>query len=535
MSDTIRTYSGRKAASGVKRRSVWSAARAALTAASLLFIGFGCWVIRDAVPLQRMIPAGEKYNIIAIDVLNNRGKIANSPLWRALPESIGVSRVPDLLTHTLGLPDWVFNNLIGEECHLSGNDVRSFGDAVFATKMRPIGVVIERFHWLAPGIERDAAGGLELRRLANADVYYAVRGRVLIVSRSRDSLIRAVTLREQDSLSAAPPATDPATESGAEDLRGTVALAPGDPLGDVFSTIRFAARIDTPDTLVKCRAALSQAARQRFGPMLEHAAPRALLAPPDGLIEVSGNFGEPIRDFLTNLGDAMKWPYLSDAAWERWETGPGEGADASQVTPRLAQMLTQVAGPAGPSFWLTVHGVDVNEIIPTPEIVGVFEAKELDVAKSLREAAPPLPANAQAWESYVRYNAEEASLYLPLPAGGPSMTPTAMAWGDDLLISTSRRLAAQLAALPPVPVLLPHEGNLFVLVRPSKCVQALADASLLLADVDGLRGYTRESLEEDIARWTAQAGIVQEIWALASHQDADVTLDIGIRCAPPAN
>jgi len=160
MSETLRTYGGRKAPSQSVGTSFGSLLRTGFTVLLLVLLGYGCWTTRDSVALQRLIPAGQKFNVTAFDLLNKRGKIAAASVWKALPESMGISRVPDLLTHTLGLPDWVFNNLIGEQCHLSGNDVRAFSDAVLATRMRPIGVVLERFHWLAPGIERDFAGGL---------------------------------------------------------------------------------------------------------------------------------------------------------------------------------------------------------------------------------------------------------------------------------------------------------------------------------------------------------------------------------------
>jgi hypothetical protein len=410
--------------------------------------------------------------------------------------------------------------------------LRTLNDAVFATRMRPIGVMLERFHWLAPGVERDAAGGLELRRLTGPGLYYAVRGRILLASPSREALIRAVTLREQDSLAALPVAADPGADTGAEDLRGSVALAPEDPLGGVFSTIRFAARIDAPDTLIKCRAVLNPASRQRFAFALEHAKPGPLLEPPIGLIELSGNFGESVHDLVTGLGDTFQWPLVSTAAWERWEAGAEDSAD---VTPKLAQMLTRVAGETGPSFRMSLYGMDLNEILPTPEIVGVFGSNGNNIEQLLQKAAVPAIASAQGWESFARYDEHTKSLALPLPAGGPSMKPTLTDWGGDVLLSTSETVAAKLAATTPLNTPLPQQGNLFVRVRPLPCVQAAADTARLLAAADALRGYTRESLETAVAQWTQRAGIVQEVWGLASHQDGEIAIDVGIKSAPPEN
>ena len=94
---------------------------------------------------------------------------------------------------------------------------------------------------------------------------------------------------------------------------------------------------------------------------------------------------------------------------------------------------------------------------------------------------------------------------------------------------------AKLAATAPLNTPLPQHGNLFVRLRPLACVQAAADTARLFAGADALRGYTRDTLETAVEQWTQRAGILQEVWGVASHQDGEIAIDIGIKSASAEN
>lgn len=65
-----------------------------------------------------------------------------------------------------------------------------------------MGLLLERIHTFADFIQDDEAGGLHLRYLPDARLYYAVRGRILIVTPSRDRLVESLTLPAGEAMGA---------------------------------------------------------------------------------------------------------------------------------------------------------------------------------------------------------------------------------------------------------------------------------------------------------------------------------------------
>lgn len=480
------------------------------------------WTTRDSHPLHEFIPAGQRFGIVFTDAIGRRAALAESRVWRAMPDKMGFAAIPEVLGRDFGMPEWVVNNLVPEQSYVTGNDLKRFRDTLFLSKMTRVGRLLEDLARWGPWTQGDYAGGLKLREWIRDDLYYAVRGRALIVSPSRDAIIRALTLREEDAIGAEAFAARMAGPD-AGDLWGSVALAPDDPFGKVFRSARLGLRIGVRDVYLKCRATLTPVWQARLSPLLEGASPQPLATPLEGMLAISANFGKSLEGVHHGVSMALPWP----APPENQRREPEQVLKAT--APELAQMLTTLLGPSGPGFRLSWQGVDLNEIIPVPEIVGVFQTSDVDIA-AMFEAFPPLPQDVHPWEPVPRYDPETKLVSLPL-LSGPSFEPTFASYGGELLASNSRTVVEAFRARSATRNdTLPQPGNLFVKLYPLPCVQTVVEVGHMLAEVDMLGGFTRDSFEETAAAWLDQAGRIEEFSLLASWDGAAIVAEVTLRC-----
>lgn len=491
-----------------------------LAAAAVVLAGATLWYTRDRYGLQEFMPAGGAYNLVFLDLLENRSVIAGSKLWDSLADSARAHTILEILNQDLGPPDWVLNNLIGTTCVLTGDDAAGFRDAVFLTRMTRVGRLIETLHIVSFRIKSDSAGGLKLRWIPDLGVYYAIRGRLLIASPSRDALIRSLTLTAEarvdeeafEALVARP---------GTEQVRGTVRFEPGDPLGAVVRSLSFALRVDSASARLSCQGVLCAEWRERAAPLLEGVSPQALLAPPEGLLEVSANLGKSLEDIFRGLGIAFR-----DKAIGR-ESQPWLDLFPEAQATNLSQ-LRGLAAHLGPGFRLCWEGVDLNEMIPMPEIVFLAEADSGRIESFLATLVSP-PPDAKPWESYVWYDPETKQVRIPM-IGGPSIEPTFGIVEKELFLSSSATVAKKLLAGETAERPLPQRGNLFIRVRPRPCTEAVVGAGRLFAEASALRGYTAQRFEEDAARWLARASTIREITGLFAFDSGSFTGEIVALC-----
>jgi hypothetical protein len=503
---------------------------------------FAYWFTRDSYPVTRLIPAGQKYTITCPDLLTGRNRIARSAVWDALPESAKVRQVPELLGRELELPaglpgpvpDWVVNNLLHGDLYLTGKDLTRMDDVLVLTKMSRIGKLLEWLHLFVPDIERDDAGGLGLRRLTELDLYYAVRGRVLALSPSRNVLVASLALHPEESVGEEA-LTASLGAPGREDVRGTFRFDEADPVGAVFENAGFALRIDEFKARAKWRAKLRPSFQERWSALLDGLRPRQLGAPPDGMIEISADFGQPVQAVWASVGEGLGrsrdiWPGIDDqliqtfsaSKWQEWT----EGSPDEEVG--LGRFMAAVLGPLGPGTRVSLCDVDLNEMFPLPEAAGTFDV-DGDAMASVVQRLPEPPEDAMAWASYPRYDADSKRLRLPM-IGGPALEPTVAPVANGLLVSTSRRAADAVLSSEATADALPDPGNLYVRVRPYPCVEKVVDAGGLLVEMGCLRGHTRESYGAATAQWLAMAANLESVSALAAVQDGELTLDVNLSC-----
>ncbi|HUW61134.1 MAG TPA: hypothetical protein VMZ06_09020 [Candidatus Bathyarchaeia archaeon] len=523
MSDTVRVYGGLKRGARKVRRQRYGGK--VFVAAVLIAAGWVYWTTRDTHPVQSLIPANRAYHVVARDVFAKRARLAESKIWKALPPQLGVADVPAKLSQDVGVPQWILNNVVPGACYVMGNDIKGFGDVLVVTRMTRVGTLLEKLRAFFPGIEGDYAGGLKLHKMGG--LYYGVRGRVLLLSASRPGLIEALTLLPDAALTAG--ALDEMPHSlGDADIYGRFQLAEDDPLGDVIERGTFSLRIDKTAATAACQSVLRPAWREKMAALLDGVTPRTLEAPPDGLLRVSLDLGKPVAALWNCAGTVFGKQNEMDQLWAKWSAAPEEGESSISYT------VLGILGGLGPGMRASLVGVDLNEIVPAPEVVATLEA---DPAKLLEafKALPAPPAGSQPWDTYLRYDETAQVVWLPL-IGGPSLEPTAGVKGNALVMSSSRTVAESMLADPATsnPPDLPKPGNVYAALKPHDCGKAAFDVAMMLAEAGLLRDYSPQTLQEKYGPWLESAAGVKEVSALAGYDSGNVMLELGLVCSDTA-
>lgn len=524
MSERPRTYIRRERSRGFFRGRGQGLRPAikVVSAAAAIFLAFVFLVSRDTHPTHEFIALDQKIQIVAPNAMRNRERVAQAPLWSAVLGARLLIPLRELLEDDFGFPEWMLRNLIGGDVIVTGNDTSRMSDLIFITKMTTVGCVIQRMNRLRPGIIEDWAGGLKLRRLVEADIWYTVRGRTLIASASRDALVNALTLTQEGRT---PPGSIEESMGGdaAEDARVTIRLDADGTLGRVFESISFSLTVeDSGRSAITFRSRFRDEWRERLAQTLQDTTPTELRYPFDGPITLSGDFGIPVKDLWLTLGELLENETMSRDRWESWETRDGQAP--------IAEALTSLLGPAGPDFTMTWRGVDMNEIAPTPLIFGTVNAEKARVVETL-EGLPEAPNSPAYRDTFAYYDADLERMHAPIMSG-PSMEPTAAWHGDELLFSTSRALAeARLAEAPVRRTPLPRRANLYVNVKPLTCMRILARTGQQLAVKGLLRNYTEQEFRQVSAAWLEEASKVDEVtlWLTVNSNRAKLEIFISHR------
>ncbi len=520
MSETVRSYTGSGHGPPPRRRGLFARGKMIFLILVVLLAVYGWWASRDSCPVEDLIPADQAYQVFAVDILGVRNTLAQSKVLGTLPPEAGLGDAV-ALSGNLGVPAWVLNNLAPNICAVSGKDVRALSDPLVVTRMTRVGCLFMKLHCVMPWVECETAGGLHLSRIRDAGVYFATRGRALAISPSRDALIRALTLRSEDSMTREAMA-GAVRDMSSEDLVGTLLLHPEDPLGEACDELRFAVRIEAASLRIKCSGVLRKEWREQFGGFIEELAPVELMTPPEGILQVSMNFNKPVRDLWSVAAQLAGVSSEAEALWRKWSTPPQDAA------PGPVQAAMALLGQLGPGVRMSWQGIDLNEMLPVPQIVVTLDA-DPEALLAIFSALPPLGGGAERYAMQPQYDAAAKCVRLPL-IGGPSMEPTAGIIGDTLLVSSSRTVAEALLNSGGKAEKLPQPGNLYFTLQPQACAEALINLAALLAENSMLKGFTPDSVQQVAAPWLAGASAIKDITAFARCKNGEVTLDLAMIC-----
>lgn len=511
MSEAVRTYNGslhrrpRRVKSGGGRRAL------IVLGVIVVLVGYGWWTTRDTYSPEQLLPADVGCHITANRMLENRDSVAASQVWATLPERFRAGDVRRALTYNMGMPEWVLNNLLPETCHLAANDLKQFSDVLLVSRMTRFGCFIERIYRHLPGVEEDWAGGLHLRRMRKNNLYYAVRGRALAVSKSRDNLIKALTLRPEDAIKKEDLAA--AVERNMDSqFWGSLNLASDDPMGNLFEHINYKLKVEPDGAVLSMQASLRQELKDMLGDNFKQLRPRRLIAPPDGILKVSADFGMPLADV---------WNLPGKNAVQQWLT-----VERTTDKQSLLSAVAGLIGPMGPGMRVAWRGMDLNQIVPMPQLVGIFDMDPGTIPASW-ESLPDVP-QIQPLDHSPRYDAAKQRLQIPILG---DMRVIAMPYGDAMFAAIGDEMADNFLAQPVQPKTLTEHGNLYIEIRPRECIKAVCDTAMLLSEAQLLRNQTPESVQQWAKPLMEQTSNIKSATLTAACGENQLDVQIRFTCA----
>lgn len=509
----VEMYKNRQAGRAFRRR-----VRNTILIVAAVALVYGWWSTRDTTPRWEVIAKAKPVSLVIQDPLDRRARMAESALWNALPPNPFVARAQTLLAADPGLPHWLLRNVLGSAVYLTAGDWNDPESALAVTRMTRVGVLAERV-WsrFGGGVERDEAGGLELRSVEDGAFYYAVRGRTLVGGLSRQTLIAALTLAPEEAVSPEQFA-EALGQRGAEDVRGNIVLDPSQPGAEYIRAVAFAARLDDQDAKIRWRIQLQPDVERRLGALLQPASVDELPRPPAGPVRIALNLGVPLGRVADVLAAASE---NGESVWQTWRRAP---EDADGLVPHMIARLVDASGPA---VALSVVGADLDEMIPVPLLLWVAEG---DPALPREVGDILAAASAGALHPPVVDAARNLAAYPYM--GGPSLTPAIAAYRGAIVASNSLPAVENYIAQGPAPAAGPAmAGHLSVEVEPGPLADILLGAGQLFADVGAIRGHTAESFAQAAVRWRAQAQAFGTATLTGAVNDNGLDLELTVRLA----
>ncbi len=518
MSDVVRNFSMggslRKRRRDLRRRAAGRIGRSMLFLFLLAVVAV-LWLSWDSYDMGSLIPRDRSFQACVVDVMRKQEMLGSSRLWELLPEGDATRAGFARLSANPPLPKWLLNNLSTGISHWSSSRPDNFEDLLVVTRMTRIGCLAEYMMHFLPAIKSDNAGGLRLRHVPEASLYYAVRGRVLLISPSRRTLAHALTLDADEAAGRESLAEWSAAAAGA-DLYGRIDPAAVPELKGTFDAVQFSLWMEPASIRASVKARLGDAWKQRFSGLLDGTAPRDLRVAPDGRAMLSADFGKPVGETLLQFAKAFGQE--DKAALVLGAAALSGNTEYAQALALLQGVLNGATG----GLRLSWTGVDVNEMAPVPTFAGSVDGGGAALT-ALIQAPPAIPARIPDIDAVPRIDAEKKLVYLPM-IGGPSMKPCFALQNDGVLFSTSLPALADMLAAPP-PATLETKGNLYLCVRPKPAAQAIADMGRELAEFHLIRGQDAESFVKAAQPYLDSAGRIKEVSLLAACENGELRAD----------
>ncbi|HOQ31886.1 MAG TPA: hypothetical protein PLA12_05160 [Candidatus Hydrogenedens sp.] len=296
MSETMRVYSG----FGTQKRRHKSGFlkflfKLVFLIVLLLFIGF-VWTTRDLYPVERFIPTAPAFQVFSPQLMQNYPTLIESPLWELAEPSSMVLEVKKLLSDQQTVPLWVIKHLIYDFFYFSVNNLKTFEDALLIVRLSRIGCVIENLYSLTQPIEIDWAGGLNLRYLPKQKLYYARKGRVLILSPNRETLVQSIT-QKGDKKTETVLAAELMKNQEKHLAWGTFTPQQQDFQG-LFSQIHFYLALMQNQLGLKCETQITPDMETPWTILLAEVVSSPLQEPVDTLFSCSINTGVPLKTWV---------------------------------------------------------------------------------------------------------------------------------------------------------------------------------------------------------------------------------------------
>lgn len=485
----------------------------------VVLLTLGWWFSRDAWRMGDLTPAGRAVQICVTDLPVRLEAVRSSGIWVLLPESSPARPVLQQGMDGLPVPRWLVNNLSTGPSYWLLERIDDPSTLLVTTRMTRVGTLaVKAAAWL-PLFSHDYAGGLKLLHLEDAGLYLAVRGRILLASPSRRTLIDALTLTPDRAAGDAALESWRARAEGA-DLYGVLDAAALERLSLPFAAMTGSVRFERGRLSARLTVTPSAAWRDQLQPVLDRLSGGPLKEPPEGCAAVSLNLGmspiellRTIREQLPEVGMLPGW--LTAESPEM----PADPAEA--FFRRFARMLLSGTGTTYRLAWL---GMDTDEMIPLPVVAGLADEGQDALAALAAEAADvkaPVAEDPPMIEWAPRV-AEDGAVYIRLLAG-PALSLCAVPSGEKGIafggsLTAARVLAGQEKSEP-----APSAGNGIALLRihPAAGIEVLGAAARELAAFGWLRDTTPGDVDSRLALMRDQIGVIREIRMMLAPDQAD--------------
>ncbi len=525
MSETVRNYSWGSSASKHRRghQSHRAGIARVLFPVLLIMLFWVLWITRDNYSMERFISRDRVYEAYINNIVARRHDVFKSNVWRLLPEGSQARAIMDKASGKLPVPEWLLNNLSAGLCHISGMGFDRPEDILVATRMTRIGCLAEGMVRRLSAVTEDYSGGLKLRHIPEAGLFYAVRGRTLLFTVSRERLIKALTLAETDALNKNE-FEEGIRMAGKEDIY--CRLIPGaiSTSFNPFDKLDVVARFEDDSVRMLVQGVFSAVFKEDYGVLLQEPSEKSLPAPFDAYASVSLDLGQPLSKFIEALTHVSSETGLVPQGVLN-AYAPAQAGDIIASMPPLAAAVLSQSGPRIRMGWF---GFDHLEMIPAPLLASTFETEQ-EAVFSLYGGivTPPGPREIDLAPNV----GQDMVVHVPF-IGGPNLKPTLAPFSKGFILSSSLPLANALKSAPSLAEELHQTGNLYVSIKPREAVQSLANVAKELAFSGLLRGYTLETLNTTIAPWTVAAESLSDVVLLASWSGGRLDAQIKISMNP---
>ncbi|OQC06409.1 MAG: hypothetical protein BWX80_01585 [Candidatus Hydrogenedentes bacterium ADurb.Bin101] len=525
MSETVRNYSWGSSSSRRRRGPRNRGARIArfLLPVLLAALAWVFWITRDNYAMERFISRDRVYEAYINNIVARRHDVFQSNIWRLLPEGSQARSVINSVSGKLPVPEWLVNNLSAGLCHISGTSFDRSEDILVATRMTRIGCLAERIIRRFGAVTDDYSGGLKLRHIPEAGLYYAVRGRTLLFSVSRNRLIQALTLAEADALEQSE-FEEGIRMAGGEDIYCRLIPDSISMASKPFDKLDLVVRFEEDSVRMLVQGDFSTDFQENYGVLLRAPSKPSLPAPFAANASIALDLGQPLAKFI----EALSHVSLETGMIPQWLLNAYKPAQAGDIIISMEPLVAAVLAESGPRIRIGWFGFDHLEMVPAPLLASTFETGQEGVLMLYDGIIAP--QGPKEIDLVPRVN-QDMVVHVPF-VGGPNLKPTLAPFSDGFILSSSFPLAAALKNTPELTGELNQNGNIYVSIKLREAVQSLANAARELTFSGLLKGFTPESLEATAAPWLTASESLSGLVLLASWSEGKLNAQVRISLHP---
>lgn len=477
------------------------------------------WISRNGECIENFVSGQSGVEAYIDNIATRRLEVLGNPIWQLLPESSISKEYISSLSQELPVPEWLLNNLSSGVCHISAQDVDHVKDVLIVTEMTRIGSFAEKLFGWSSLVKKEHAGGLDIKYLEDGGVYFAVRGRILLITPSRSTLIRALTLSDNEKIE--PERFQEGMRmTGGADVFVRVLGAAWPMEIKPFSNFSLAIRFDKDSPRVLFQGDFSEEMKRLYGTLLPSKSEKKLAVPFDGIASVSLNLGKPLSEWYSAWCDLYgkvnpvdPWVNLGDMAVETMSS--------EQL---LQYMFTTIFRNSGSRLRLGWFGVDPHEMLPVPLIAGTIDART-DPLLALYEIIPPPPSNNVEIDMHPRVDQEHLVANIPF-IGGQNICPSMAVYGEGVLLSSSSQLINTMMQWESLSQAMEQDANIYAHLRPTKAIDAIMPALTELAYSGLLRGYDENALAAQGNAWKQAVQGLEEVALLGNIEKDGMHIEI---------